>query len=74
MYPSARKSAEDRKKVEGGVVCHFHGGGWVVSSLTFPNLHTLEFGVLVSRKTCFVIAFLCVLWLIPSCIALSIDW
>ena len=30
VYPSARKSEEERRGVK-GVVLHFHGGGWVVS-------------------------------------------
>jgi len=29
VYPSARKTAAERKGVK-GVVCHFHGGGWVL--------------------------------------------
>lgn len=29
MYPTSRKTAEERKKCK-GVIVHFHGGGWVV--------------------------------------------
>lgn len=29
MYPSSRKTVEERKKCK-GVFAHFHGGGWVV--------------------------------------------
>lgn len=42
MYPSARKIADDRKKVEGGVICHFHGGGWVVSPVAFSHFQSLD--------------------------------
>jgi len=29
MYPSSRKTSEERKHCK-GVVCHFHGGGWTL--------------------------------------------
>lgn len=39
VYPSSRKTAEERKKCK-GTVLHIHGGGWVVrhSLRTLKNL------------------------------------
>jgi len=35
MYPTERKTAEERKKCK-GVMIHIHGGGWIVR-------HTYEY-------------------------------
>jgi acetyl esterase/lipase len=37
VYPSSRKTTEERKKCR-GVIAHFHGGGWVVRYMHMADL------------------------------------
>lgn len=44
VYPTARKTEEERKGLS--VLCHIHGGGWVVS----PSLSLSWFGCRAVRQ------------------------